>query len=92
MDYILAFIAGVVFFAILLPIANNIIDVLEALKNLFISKINVKANENNIAIQLAANEVEQSNIAAIGFQYNDPESELDNFLEEDKSKGRKIGF
>ena len=91
MNYILAFIAGVVFFAVVLPLLNNIVDVVEAKKQLYISAVSVKVNNNKLAIQKATNENEQSDISVIGFHYNDSEIECDDFQIEDKFVG-KIGF
>ena len=88
---ILFFIAGIFFRDYILPLLDCISEIVETKKTAYVTRIAVGINEDQIKIKKAQEAAEPSCTQAIGFQYTEPESELDSFPEEDKLQ-RRIGY
>lgn len=95
MGILLAFILGVVFCNLFLPLLGFISDAIEAMVSIYITKCGVKINENQVKIKKISAELDDSPVAAIGFHVDSEEEyyddDDDDFPEEDKFRGR-IGF
>lgn len=64
---------------------------IEARLNVYLTDCGVKVSSNQAKIKKEQDSLEESSISAIGFHYEEPDSEFDDFPEEDKCHGR-IGF
>lgn len=94
MQFFIIFIAGMLFYSFVFPLLDCVVEVAVAKKTVYTSNLSVIVNKNQIEIQKSQNEIEDSNVSAIGFSINSTEDPYfdDDFGEENYSKVGKIGF
>ena len=91
MKVLLIFVLGIIFYNIIAPLLGFIVEIVDAKKTLYISKLSVIVNENQIKMQQAQNEIGLSPVSAIGFNI-DSTDDFDNYTEDSSNKTRRVGF
>lgn len=94
MTYLLVFIAGMLFYGVIIPLIEAVLEYVETNKEVFMSSKSVIVAQNNSLIQKLQSENEQSSVSAIGYECPSfDEYEDDEEHEEDRTRNkRKAGF
>jgi len=94
MMYLLIFVLGIVFVAVVFPLLNILVEYIDAIKTVKISSMSVEIAENNSIIEELSSKAEPSSVSAIGFQCQEPVDDCEE-EEEDKEHGiikGRVGF
>lgn len=94
MDYLLIFIAGMLFYGVVIPLFNTILEYIETKKDVFVSNQSVIVSKNNSNIQKMQTDNEQPTVSSIGFECPSMDECEDDEYEEDNHArmSRKVGF
>jgi len=91
MDYLIAFLSGIIFACVALPLLGDFVEYIEAKKAVKISAMNVVIAQNNKLISDITGSSEKDCCNAIGFQYDDNQDETYEY-EEGRYENRRAGF
>lgn len=90
MVYLFVFIAGMLFYGVVIPIISNVLEYMETEKEVFVSNQSVTVAQNNSVIKKL--QPDESAVSAIGFDCPSVE-EFDDDCEDSNTKTtRKVGF
>jgi len=93
MTYLLIFIAGILFYGVVMPLLGTLLEYVDTKKEVFISDHSVIVAENNSIIRKFQLENEQNDISVRGFECPSmDECEEDEYEENHAKMNRKVGF
>jgi len=91
MVYLFVFIAGMLFYGVVIPIISNALEYMETEKEVFVSNQSVTVAQNNSVIKKL--QPDESVVSAIGFDCPSVEEFEDDNCEDSNTKTtRKVGF